>query len=171
VYDLTRLARGELRPTNLIAVLDGALELVGSRLQDNHVHFERMVVEPLPLIWANSDHLQQVFTNLALNAAEAMAQCGGTLCVRMRSDRMPVDDGQDVPVVRIEFSDTGIGMPPEVLAHLFEPLYTTDPKKIGLGLCTSYEIVRAHQGQITATSEPGVGTTFTILLPAERQTG
>jgi two-component system NtrC family sensor kinase len=167
VDNLAHMEHGELRPTNLITLLNGTLELLGSRLQDNHVHVERMVVEPLPLIWANSDLVQQVFMNLALNAAEAMAQHGGTLCVRMASDRMPADEGQDVPAVRIEFGDTGIGMPPEVLAHLFEPLYTTDPKRAGLGLSTSYEIVRAHHGQITATSEPGVGTTFSILLPVE----
>jgi len=70
-----------------------------------------------------------------------------------------------VPAVRIEISDTGAGMPPQVLARLFEPFSTTKSEGTGLGLYISYEIIRAHNGQITAMSRMGQGTTFTILLP------
>ncbi|MCK4450342.1 MAG: hypothetical protein KAX26_07095, partial [Anaerolineae bacterium] len=65
-------------------------------------------------------------------------------------------------------SDTGEGMPPEVLFHLFEPFFTTKEHGSGLGLSISYGIIQSHGGEITVTSEVGMGTTFTILLPVER---
>jgi signal transduction histidine kinase len=72
------------------------------------------------------------------------------------------------PVVRLEFSDTGEGMSPEITARIFEPFFTTKEQGSGLGLATSYQIVKAHHGEITVESQPGLGTTFTILLPTRQ---
>jgi len=120
----------------------------------------------LPMIEANPSYLKQVFLNLVLNAVDAMSEHGGTLRVRTALDQMQSPrEKQQVPAVRIEFTDTGIGMPPEVMAHLFEPFVTAKKDGTGLGLSISYGIIEAHDGQISATSQVGVGSSFTILLP------
>jgi signal transduction histidine kinase len=118
--------------------------------------------------------LEQVLINLALNARDAMPQ-GGVLTLETR----PVDLGTKVAgapsgfairprsYLRLTFTDTGEGMSPETLGHLFEPFYTTKPvgKGTGLGLATVYGIVKQSEGYVWATSEPGTGATFTIHLP------
>jgi signal transduction histidine kinase len=114
---------------------------------------------------------------LVLNAIDAMPE-GGTLRVHTTLDEPTsphpelVDpelvEGQltDGSAVRIVFSDSGVGMSPELQAQLFEPFVTTKEHGSGLGLSISYGIIEAHNGQITVTSQEGEGTTFTILLPA-----
>ena len=118
--------------------------------------------------------LEQVLINLALNARDAMPQ-GGVLTLETR----PVDLGTKVAgapsgfairprsYLRLTFTDTGEGMSPETLGHLFEPFYTTKPvgKGTGLGLATVYGIVKQSEGYVWAASEPGAGATFTIHLP------
>jgi signal transduction histidine kinase len=91
------------------------------------------------------------------------------LCIVTALDQANLQSDQPQPVVRIEFADTGVGMPPEVLSQLFEPLFTTKEQGTGFGLFTSYKIIEAHQGRISVTSKVGQGTTFTILLPVEKQ--
>jgi len=168
VRDFYRPARQEMRLTDVHSVLNSVLELAGKQLQNNNVTVEREWMEALPTIQANPDHLKQVFLNLTLNAADAMAKRGGTLHVRTAMDQVQGAESQSLPAARIEISDTGEGMSPEVLANLFEPFFTTRASGTGLGLAISYEIIQAHNGQITATSQLGVGTTFVILLPVRQ---
>jgi two-component system NtrC family sensor kinase len=169
--DFYRPAREGLRSTDVNAVLQNVLELAGKQLQHSHVTVERDWMADLPMIQANPDYLKQVFLNLVLNAIDAMAvppgegTQGGTLCVRTALDQMPAADNRSLPAVRIEFSDTGEGIPPEILPHIFEPFVTTKKTGTGLGLSISYGLIEAHGGHITVTSQRGVGTTFTILLP------
>ncbi len=166
VRDFYRPAPAELEPTDIHAVLTSLLELVGKQLQTSNVTVERDWAADLPTIQANPNYLKQVFLNLVLNAIDAMSEHGGTLRVRTALDEMQVPrEGRRLPAVRIEFSDTGIGMPPEVMAHLFEPFVTAKKDGTGLGLSISYGIIEAHDGQISATSQEGVGSSFTILLP------
>ena len=99
--------------------------------------------------------IEQVFWNLLSNALQAMPQ-GGKL--RLRT----FQEGREVAVA---FSDTGVGIPPEVQAHLFEPFFTTYPERVGLGLSISLGIVQEHGGRITVESQPGQGSTFTVWLP------
>jgi two-component system NtrC family sensor kinase len=167
--DFYRPTRQERQLTDVRVVLEGVLELTGKQLQHSHITIERedLAGVGLPLIWANADHLKQVFLNLVLNAMDAMSASGGTLRVRMALDTLQPRDGPPRPAVRIEVSDTGEGIPPEIMSHLFEPFITTKPDGTGLGLSISYGIIEAHNGQITAASQSGEGTTFTILLPVE----
>lgn len=160
--DFYRPAREGMKPTYLHAVLESVLDLTQRQLQHAHISVERAWAEFLPEIQANPDHLKQVFLNLVLNAIDAMPQ-GGVLRITTAIDRI-----QSSPAVRVEFSDTGAGMPPEVLAHLFEPFFTTKERGTGLGLSISYDIIQAHNGRITVHSQPGEGTTYTILLPLEQ---
>jgi len=111
-------------------------------------------------IWGDATQMQQCLTNLILNALEAMPQ-GGRLTLRGGLDSI---SGQ----VWLEVSDTGSGISPEHLPHIFEPFFSTKPEAegLGLGLSMVYGIVRAHQGRIEASSEPGQGATFRLALPA-----
>ena len=160
-----RPAREEWQPTDLHAVLESVLELTRRQLQHSDVTVIRQWVGESNKIEARPDHLKQVFLNLVLNAIDAMPE-GGELHVCTASDQMEAaDSGRVVPAARIEFSDTGVGMSPTALSHVFEPFFTTKAHGSGLGLSTSYGIIQSHNGQITATSQIGLGTTFTILLP------
>jgi len=166
--DFYRPAREGMSSTDVHAVLESVLELTNKQLQHSDVVVERTWAEELPQVWGNSDHLRQVFLNLVLNAIDAMPT-GGVLRVSTAQARMESDDGQPPqPAVRVEFSDTGDGMPPETQSRVFEPFFTTKEGGTGLGLSISYGIIQAHRGEITVTSQVGEGTTFTLLLPAER---
>jgi len=115
----------------------------------------------LPLLRCKAAHLNQVFLNLLLNAAQAMKQRGE---IRIRSG---VENGRIV----IRFSDTGSGIPADVLPRIFEPFFTTRDvgSGTGLGLTVSRDIIVAHGGSIEVRSKPGAGTTFTIFLPLQRE--
>jgi two-component system NtrC family sensor kinase len=118
---------------------------------------------PLPKVVADASQLQQVFMNIILNAAEAMAGCG-TLTIRTVSD-------EAAGLLRVEFTDTGHGIKPEDRKRLFEPFFTTKEvgQGTGLGLAISYSIIQKHGGNIQVRSEPGKGATFTILLPLKQE--
>lgn len=108
-----------------------------------------------------ASQLNQVFLNMLVNACHAIGE-RGTITVRTRRE------GNDV---HISFSDTGCGIPQANLQKIFDPFFTTKPvgKGTGLGLSLSYGIVQKHNGRIEVSSELGVGTTFTIILPIHRQ--
>ncbi|MBI4662823.1 MAG: response regulator [Verrucomicrobia bacterium] len=132
----------------------------------------------LPAVCADQSMMEQVIMNLALNARDAMPK-GGTLRLQTfaqtRHD-IPLDLSAGVrreSFVCLAVRDTGCGIPPEQLAHVFEPFYTTkDPGHgTGLGLATVYGIVQQHNGWINVASEPDHGTTFEILLPSAGDCG
>ncbi|HNW59449.1 MAG TPA: [Fe-Fe] hydrogenase large subunit C-terminal domain-containing protein [bacterium] len=115
--------------------------------------------EGLPQVEIDFDQIYQVCLNLAVNAAEAMPE-GGTLTITAAA----TPDRQNV---RIVFTDTGVGIPPENLGRLFTPFFTTKQigKGTGLGLAIAYGIAKMHRGSITVKSEVGVGSAFTLELP------
>ncbi len=166
--DFYRLGQDGFQVTDVHATLDSVLLLASKQMQQSRVLLERSWVEELPFIQANPDHLKQVFINLILNAVDAMPQ-GGRLKIRTTLGEMQGLRGKMVTAVCIEFADSGLGMSPETVSHLFEPFFTTKEGGSGLGLSISYGIIEAHQGTITAVSEVGAGTTFTILLPVMLQ--
>jgi CheY-like chemotaxis protein len=125
---------------------------------------------PADLWWASIDkgQLSQVFSNIVINADEAMP-AGGTISVVARN--ITVDDGAYPDLapgdyVRIDLSDTGVGIAETDLRKIFDPFFSTKRRGSGLGLATSYAIVHKHDGTIGVVSTPGAGTTFSILLPA-----
>jgi signal transduction histidine kinase len=115
---------------------------------------------PLPPVSCHPTQISQVFTNLLVNAAQAI-ETRGEIRIRTR---------QEGGEVVVEIADTGKGMSPETLSKLFTPFFTTKPRGqgTGLGLSVSYGIITRHQGRIDVQSEPGKGSTFIIRLPAAR---
>ena len=125
------------------------------------------------LIHADPARVQQAFTNLAVNARDAMPD-GGEL--RIRLGRLELGPGEPPPSpgmspgkwVVLSVSDTGIGIAPETLPHIFDPFFTTKEASegIGLGLAQVCGVVKRHDGHISVESQVGKGTTFTVYLPA-----
>jgi signal transduction histidine kinase len=111
----------------------------------------------LPKIFADARHMRQVLGNLVLNACQAMPK-GGNLSI---SAAMEND------FIAVAVKDTGVGIPPENMQKLFEPLFTTKSKGIGLGLPISQKLTEANGGRIEVQSEPGQGSTFTLVLPVK----
>jgi PAS domain S-box-containing protein len=166
--DFYRPPRPEWVLTDVHAILSGVLTLANKQLEHSDIEVTCDRSAELPEIQANPDHLKQVFLNLVLNAMDAMPR-GGRLHVSTGVDEMGEQTDQaGVPAVRIEFHDSGEGIPPDALPHIFEPFFTTKEQGSGLGLSVSYGIVKAHNGDILVTSQVGEGTTFTVLLPVEQ---
>ena len=112
------------------------------------------------LILMNRTELQQVLVNLMVNAIHAMPD-GGELTIRTFDGESESKDG-----IGIEVADSGVGMPPDVLAKAFDPFFSTKRQQgTGLGLSISQTLIGRQGGRISVESEPGVGTTFSIWLP------
>jgi two-component system cell cycle sensor histidine kinase/response regulator CckA len=131
------------------------------------------------LIEADRAQLQQLVMNLVINGGEAIGDQSGTLTVRIRTEHFterrirPRTEGFPISTgdyVRIDVSDTGQGMDADTRSRIFEPFFTTKFLGRGLGLSAALGIVRGHRGAIGVRSEPGEGTTFTILMPVPRDT-
>jgi signal transduction histidine kinase/ABC-type phosphate/phosphonate transport system substrate-binding protein len=163
VQDLKMLSRGPSphgARVNVHLVLEDSLKLMRNELRDR-ARLEKEL-HPVPMVAADEARLGQVFLNLLLTAAEAMAQqdaARNVLRVRTRSG----PQGEAI----IEIQDTGPGHPPEVLERLFEPFFSTNPSTTGLGLSVSHAIVTGLGGTLRAESQEGEGTTFIVCFPAE----
>jgi CheY-like chemotaxis protein len=143
------------------------------RLLGDAIKLELRLASELPRIKADNGMLEQVLLNLGVNARDAMP-FGGKLCVQTQPVELSEEAAQAYPqgqaghFVKLVVSDTGSGMPPEVLSRIFEPFFTTKSKNkgTGLGLATVHGIVHQHHGFIAVSSRPDAGTTFEIFLPA-----
>jgi two-component system, NtrC family, sensor kinase len=139
-------------------VLDDTLQLLEPQLRGNQIRIVRDYDPGAPLVFGNAGKLQQVFTNLLLNARDAIPAGG---CIEIST--IPSEDHSLI----VEISDTGMGIAPENVAKIYDPFYTTKGvgRGTGLGLAVSYGIVQEHSGHIGVESSPGHGTTFRITLP------
>jgi two-component system NtrC family sensor kinase len=158
--EFSRPVQLETAPTDLHALLDTILSLTGKQMQRHHIQVELRRDPAVPLIMASPDQLTQVFMNLVLNAVDAMPS-GGLLTISTAADRSQADSR----TIRLAVTDTGTGIVPEVLPRIFEPFFTTKEDGTGLGLAISFEIVKSLGGEITVASQPGTGSTFTVVLP------
>jgi len=138
--------------------LEETLSLLANQLRVQRIELRKDFAPDLPPVVGNKSLLQQAFSNMILNACNAMPDGGSlTITTRVNSDSQ----------VEIEFADTGRGIPKESLSKIFDPFFTTMPvgKGIGLGLSISYSIVQQHEGTIEVVSQVGQGAIFTIRLP------
>jgi PAS domain S-box-containing protein len=144
-------------PLVLQEVIENSLEMFHERLSNHRVQVSTHMDPDCPHVQADSDQMNQVLINLIMNAVHAMPE-GGTLRIEL---------GQERDMVKLTVSDTGHGIPKEVVTKIFDPFFTTKEfgKGTGLGLTVVKGIIEEHHGSIAVDSEEGKGTTFTILLP------
>jgi two-component system, sporulation sensor kinase E len=140
-------------------IMNDTIELLYAQAVLQNVQIIKMFTEDMPTIYCEPNQLKQVFINIIKNAIEALED-GGEIAVS-------IEYKQDY--FHIAIRDNGRGMGKEILARIGEPFYTTKEKGTGLGLLVSYQIIEEHQGKVTVESEPGVGTTFHLVLPVCRQ--
>ena len=164
----------ELEPLDLSQLTGEMLDLLRATLSPKDT-LEPDLTGGVPAVEGDPNRLRQVLLNLVGNASAALGESGGMVRVRTGvlhaephdlEDTFGTPDPSDGEYVMLEVSDTGCGMDPDVQERIFEPFYTTRAAGRGLGLPVVLGIVRAHRGLIRLRSEPGVGTTLCVLLPA-----
>ena len=148
----TRISPPTYSSVGLKGVLESAVSGIG---EPEGMTVVKELGEEDVVLQADHDQLVRVFSNLAVNAQEAMRQ-GGVLTIGVKKLESSVE---------ITFTDTGTGMSPEELEKLFDPLYTTKIQGTGLGLAVCQQIIGKHNGRLEVSSREGVGTTFTVKLP------
>lgn len=157
--DFSRVDHAEWEAADLHACLDSTLSIA-----HNEIKYKADVIKDfgaLPMVECMPSQLNQVFLNLLVNAAQAIKE-RGRIVIRTRLE-------EDWAVISV--SDTGSGIPPELLKRIFDPFFTTKPvgSGTGLGLSVSYSIVNRHGGRIEVDTQAGAGTTFSVYLPLSRE--
>jgi len=157
LLEFARQTPSQAAPTDINDVIERTLVLLEMQASVRNIRIERTLDRDLPAIEIDKNKIQQVFSNLAINACEAMPS-GGTLAVSSLMSR----DGTHI---EITFTDTGVGISKENIPRLFDPFFTTKSFGTGLGLAVSYGIIRSRGGEILVRSEVGKGTEFTVRIP------
>jgi two-component system sensor histidine kinase HydH len=160
VEEFLSLARPiQLRPepVPVAALLDEVRRLVEPQAGRAGIVVEQTIPDSLPALRADRDRIKQVLLNLVLNAIDAMPSGG----------RLTMGGAASGTAVTLTVTDTGSGIPPELLPRVFEPYVTTKTKGLGLGLAIARRIVDAHGGRIEAESGAGQGTRFRVTLPRD----
>ncbi len=160
LLDFSQQHEPELVLTDVNTVVEQVLVLTNHAIVANRIRLERQLGQDLPVLMLDRHMMEQVLTNLILNAVQAMKE-GGVITIRTRAS-------DDTCLIQIE--DTGCGIPPEALPRIFDPFFTTKAtgEGTGLGLSVSLGIIERHGGQILVDSEVGKGTVFTVRLPISR---
>jgi PAS domain S-box-containing protein len=171
ILDFSRRSVIERQIFDLLTLLKEQVKLLRQTLPEN-IEIQLECDAEKYLVNADPTRMQQMVMNLAVNARDAMPE-GGQLRIALQRRQI---DGKNAPVagmkpgqwVQLSISDTGTGIPVEMLERIFEPFFTTKApgKGTGLGLSQVQGIVAQHEGHITVESAPGAGATFTVYLPA-----
>jgi signal transduction histidine kinase len=159
LLSLSRKSDGLMTTVELNPLADEVLDLLGFEARGINVEIVRRLSRDLRPVNGDPSGLRQVILNLAINAVQAI-EGRGRVTVATRN----VGD-----TVLLEVKDDGCGIAPEHLEQIWNPFFTTKPvgKGLGLGLSLSYNIVRKHRGEISVSTQPGRGTIFTVILPAQ----
>jgi PAS domain S-box-containing protein len=163
VEDLLELTRKRVRSlvdVDVNRLILQITDLHGEEMGRRHIIFENHLNEALPPIRGDSETLYRAFSNLVINAIQAMPN-GGSFHISSELDQVS-------SVVKITFRDTGVGMDEETSKSLFNPFFTTKDKGVGLGMALVRKIIEDHRGTIEVTSEKGKGTTFVLGLPVAK---
>ena len=161
LLDFARQSPPTLRLVDINDVINRALDLAAHSAELQNVQVIKELNPSLPNLMADFDQLQQVCTNLILNAIQAIPERGRLTLRTSASDSW----------LKVEVEDTGCGISQENMRKLFTPFFTTKGKGkgVGLGLAVAYGIIQRHQGRIEVQSKEGEGTTFTIYLPVSHE--
>lgn len=162
MLDRTRFET-ELIPVDLNELLKHLFDATAATFDRRKINLVKALDPKLSKIAGSADRLQQLFLNLINNALDAMPN-GGTLSI---ATHLELDQSGTAPKVVVDFADNGAGMEPEILAHIFDPLYTTKAPGhgTGLGLVIVSQVVREHGGEVAVESSPGKGTSFRLTFP------
>ncbi|HXE80601.1 MAG TPA: ATP-binding protein [Vicinamibacterales bacterium] len=170
VLDYVRPVRLETERTSLADVLHDSVTMAESKARRGSVSVDLRVPADLPDIQGDRHQLCQVFTNLIVNAFEAL-DGKGSITITAEQGVMddyhnhPGDHPAPSPAVIVQIADDGPGVPPEMADRIFNAFFTTKAQGSGLGLAIVRKIVDAHDGRIDVSSAPGHGTRFTVTLP------
>jgi len=158
LLDFARKEEYHLAATDINETVQKALALAQHELLSRSIALDFEPDPDLPPIYASQDHLQGVWLNLLLNAVDAVQDGSG---------KIKVSTCQVGGEIRVAIADNGKGIPPERLARIFEPFYTTKApgRGTGLGLSVCHRIVKQYGGHILVHSEVGKGSEFTVVLP------
>ena len=158
LLEFTRQTRHLMRPNDINRALTRTLFLLENQSIFQDIRIEKQLEEDLPPVYSDIQQINHLFMNIILNAAQAM---GGKGSLSVKTCRITGDR------VRIDISDTGPGIPSNILPHVFEPFFTTkdEGEGTGLGLSLAYGIVENHGGKIKAENNDPQGATFVIELP------
>jgi len=148
----SRVAKPTVSPVNAAGVIEDALRHAP---QPENIDLVKNINENLPMVMVDADQIRQVFINIILNAQQAMSKDG----------RLDIHARSKGEFVEVEFADTGCGIPESDIDKIFDPLFTTKAKGIGLGLSVCKSVLERHGGDIRVESKAGRGTTFTVSLP------
>jgi two-component system NtrC family sensor kinase len=161
LLDFARQRKPDKKEWDIHLLIDNTLTLLAEQVRFQNIKIDKQFKAGIPMLFVDGDQIQQVFMNILLNAADAMAGNGGNLSIKT-----DLKDGS----AEISFTDTGCGISKEHLSKLFDPFFTTKEtgKGTGLGLAISYGIVQSHGGDIEVESQVGKGSTFRIKLPIEK---
>jgi len=143
-------------------------ETAGFVLSGSNVSYVLDLASDLQMARFDRNQLGQALDNILINAQQAMPG-GGVIRIRAVNLALTEKEYPSLPAgnyVRVSITDQGIGITKQILPRIFDPFFTTKQKGSGLGLATSYSIIKQHGGSIDVESEPGQGSTFHILLPA-----
>lgn len=165
---LLTFAKGGEPVKNLVDIDKLAEEIIRFDLSGSNVRPVFHIPSGSWTMEVDKGQMQQVFSNLAINAREAMPE-GGHLYISLEEkfqEEKKDKDSDRSRYIKITLRDEGIGIPKKYLSRIFDPYFSTKQTGSGLGLATAYSIISKHNGQLEARSTPGQGTTFTILLPA-----
>ena len=160
--DFARPSQLQIKSEEVAPVIDRALKSAHDRWPNASVQIERQCAEDLPKVPLDADMCEQVFTNLFINAYEAMGNEGGKLKVAIATTNHEGRHG-----VEIDIQDTGPGIPAELREQIFNPFFTTKKTGVGLGLSIVSKIIDDHRGWIRLCSGPDRGACFRIFLPVE----
>lgn len=163
LLDTVRPQQPNLRPVSVVSVLEPLMPLLGHTARARGIALHGLTgTNGLPHVLADPGQFQQVVINLTLNALDATPAQGR---IEVAAAELPRDGRRGVVV---SVTDSGAGIPPDIFPRIFEPFFTTKPphQGTGLGLSICRDIVRAHGGTITAESEQGRGTVFSVWMPA-----
>lgn len=167
VLDFVRPIRLQVERISVADVVRDAVSMAESHMPRGKVRLGLKLPEDLPPIQGDPHQLRQIFTNLLTNAFEAL---GGVGTVTLAASHLAADeeaaaDAPPMPMVRVEVTDDGPGIPADVIDRIFSPFFTTKPQGSGLGLAIVRKIVDAHDGRIDVRALPEGGTRFRVTLP------
>ena len=157
---LTRPSALDLEPVELAKVVRHVCELLRPEAAAREIEIAAEVQDDLPALMADPVRLTQALLNLVINALQAVGRKG----------RIEVKVNRDAPNLYVRVRDNGPGIPPDKLASIFEPYFTTKPEGNGMGLWIAQQIVTAHGGSLRAQNASAGGAAFTVILPAKEVT-